>query len=302
MKKSPRTGWIMLSPAIICFLLFGIFPLVYSAWLSFHSMNLLDPSRGINPVGFKNYSTILFGRPLTGITFIRSLGITLKIGIGSLVLELAIGLGLAILVSRTTKATVLMRAMRSTLMVPMLIAPAVVGMMFRFLLEPSYGFVNFVLSLFGIESIYWISDPNVVLFSVILVSVWEWLPFSFLVLLAGLSAIPPEQFEAAAVDGAAFLQQLWYITLPWLSRLIGVLVLLRGVDLIRNFDVIYTLTYGGPSVSSSTLSFNAYLTGLKYFEMGQGTAYAFLIVILINIVVVLLIRFLVPARKESYYV
>lgn len=290
----------MLTPAILWFLVLGIFPLVYSAWLSFHSMNLLDPSRGITPVGFKNYGAILFGRPLTGITFTRSLGITLKIGGGSLILELVIGLALAILVSRT-RASAWMRFMRSSLMVPMLIAPAVVGMMFRFLFEPSYGFINFLLSFVGIEPLYWISDPKVVLFSVILVSVWEWLPFSFLVLLAGLNAIPQEQFEAAAVDGAGFFQQLWYIMLPWLSRLIGVLVLLRGVDLIRNFDVIYTLTYGGPSVSSSTLSFNAYLTGLKYFEMGQGTAYAFLIVILINIVVLLLIRFLIPAREEGNY-
>jgi multiple sugar transport system permease protein len=290
----------MLTPAILWFLVLGIFPLVYSGWLSFHSMNLLDPSRGITPVGFKNYGEILFGRPLTGITFTRSLGITLKIGIGSLMLELVIGLALAILVSRT-RASAWMRVMRSSLMVPMLIAPAVVGMMFRFLFEPSYGFINFLLSFLGIGPLYWISDPKVVLFSVILVSVWEWLPFSFLVLLAGLNAIPQEQFEAAAVDGAGFFQQLWYIMLPWLSRLIGVLVLIRGVDLMRNFDVIYTLTYGGPSVSSSTLSFNAYLTGLKYFEMGQGTAYAFLIVILINILVVLLLRFLIPAREEGYY-
>jgi multiple sugar transport system permease protein len=228
------------------------------------------------------------------------LWITLRIGIGSLVLELGLGLALAILVYRTA-ASVWMRAMRSTIMVPMLIAPAIVGMMFRFLMEPSYGLINFMLSFLGIEPIYWISDPNVVLYSVILVSVWEWLPFAFLVFLAGLNSIPPEQFEAAAVDGAGFFQQLRYIMLPWLSRLIGVLVLLRSVDLIRNLDVIYTLSKGGPSVASSTVSYNAYITGLRYFEMGQAAAYAFLILILINIVVALLIRFLVPAREESYY-
>ena len=298
MKRSQRTGWAMLSPAILLFLALGIFPLIYSAWLSFHSMNLLDPSRPVAPVGFANYKGILFGRPLTGITFERSLGITLIIGAGSLFLELLLGLVLAIIVSRT-RASAMLRVMRSSLMVPMLIAPAIVGMMFRFLFEPSYGLVNFLLSFIGVEPIYWISDPKVVLYAVILVSVWTWLPFSFLVLLAGLNAIPQEQFEAAAVDGAGFLQQMWFIMLPWLSRLIGVLVLIRGVELIRSFDVIYTLTYGGPGVSSSTLAFNAYLTGFKYFEMGQGAAYAFLIVILINILVALFLRYLVPAREEG---
>jgi multiple sugar transport system permease protein len=297
MKRNQRVGWAMLSPAILMFLVLGIFPLVYSLWLSFHSMNLLDPSRPVTAVGFDNYAQILFGRPLTGISFLRSLGITFRIGGVSLFLELLLGLTLAIIVSRT-RASVLLRVMRSSLMLPMLIAPAVVGMMFRFLFEPSFGFVNYLLSFVGVEPVYWISDPNVVLNAVTLVSVWEWLPFSFLVLLAGLNSIPPEQFEAAAVDGAGFFQQLWYIMLPWLSRLIGVLVLIRGVELIRNFDVIYTLTYGGPGINSSTLAFNAYKTGFKYFEMGQGAAYAFIIVILINILVTLFLRYLVPAREE----
>jgi multiple sugar transport system permease protein len=299
MKRHRWTGWAMLTPAVLWFLILGIFPLVYSLWLSFHSMNLLDPSRGINPVGFKNYVQILVGRPRIGITFVRSLRITFTILAGSLALELLLGLSLAVLVSRM-RASGWLRAMRSSLMVPMLIAPAVVGMMFRFLFEPSYGFVNYVLSFFGVDPIYWISDPKVVIWSVILVSVWEWLPFAFLVFLAGLNSIPQEQMEAAAVDGAGFMQQLWYIMLPWLRRLIGVLILLRGLDLIRNFDVIYTLSYGGPGVTSSTVSFNAYLTGLKYFEMGEGAAYAFLIVILINILVIIFLRFLVPAREESY--
>jgi multiple sugar transport system permease protein len=298
MKRNNWVGWAMLSPALLMFLVLGIFPLVYSLWLSFHSMNLLDPSRPVTSVGFDNYTQILFGLPLTGITFWRTLGITFRIGAVSLFLELLLGLALAILVSRT-RASLGLRAMRSSLMLPMLIAPAVVGMMFRFLFEPSYGFINYALSFLGVEPIYWISDPKVVLNAATLVSVWEWLPFSFLVLLAGLNSIPPEQFEAAAVDGAGFLQQFWYIMLPWLSRLLGVLVLLRGVELIRTFDVVYTLTYGGPGVASSTLAFNAYKTGFKYFEMGQAAAYAFLIVILINILVTIFIRYLVPAREEK---
>ena len=297
MKRNQLAGWAMLSPVILIFLALGIFPLVYSAWLSFHRLNLLDPSRPAVPVGFGNYEQILFGHPISGITFLRSLGITAIIGGASLFLELFLGLVLAIIVSRT-KASSLLRVMRTSLMVPMLIAPAIIGMMFRFLFEPSYGFINFVLSFVNIEPIYWISDPGVVLFSVVLVSVWTWLPFSFLVLLAGLNAIPQEQYEAAAVDGAGVLQQVRFIMLPWLSRLLGVLVLIRGVELIRTFDVVYTLTYGGPGVSSRTLAFSAYLTGFKYFEIGQAAAYAFLIMILINIMIILFLRHLVPAEEE----
>jgi multiple sugar transport system permease protein len=299
MKKSQATGWLMFSPAVVYLLALGIFPFAYGIWMSFHSMNLLDPSRGIQPVGFGNYHEILFGRPLTGIAFFRSLRITSIIGGGSLLLELGIGLALAILVHRT-HATFLLRAMRSVLMVPMLIAPAIVGMMFRFIFEPTYGLMNFLLSLLNIPAVNWISNPKVVLYSAILVSVWEWLPFSFLVLLAGLNSIPQEQFEAAAVDGAGFIGQLWYIMLPWLRKLLGILVLIRGVDLLRNFDVIYTLTYGGPGTNSSTLAFNAYLTAFKYFELGQGTAYAFLIVILINILLTIFLRYLVPPAEETY--
>ncbi|MCL5950183.1 MAG: sugar ABC transporter permease [Chloroflexi bacterium] len=299
MHHNQIRGWTLLSPALIFLLALGIFPLVYAIWLSFHSLNLLDPSRGTRAVGFENFSTILFKTPLIGISFPESLQITLIILVGSLCLELAIGLILAILVSRTS-ASVLLRMFRSSLMVPMLIAPAIVGMMFRFLFEPSFGLIDFVLGLVGVAPIYWISDPNVVLYAVILVGVWEWLPFSFLVFLAGIHAIPPEQFEAAAVDGAGFFEQIRYITLPWLRNLAGILILIRGVDLIRNFDVIFTLTYGGPGRSSASLGFSAYLTSFKFFEVGQGTAYAVLILILINILVLIFARYLVPAREETY--
>lgn len=286
----------MLGPAMLVVFATGIFPLLYSLRLSFLHYSLLDPARGINFIGLANYVDTLFGQTRIGITFWESLWITARFMAGSLLLEFTLGLGFAVLLSNRFLRR------RSTLfrpffMVPMLLPTVFVGMMFRFMFQYTYGLSNFILEVFRLPAPHWLADPTWAQISLILSSVWQWMPFSLLVFLAGISSIPPEQFEAASVDGATSFAILRFVTLPWLAPVIRVVLLIRGIDLLRQFDLVYILNYGGPGTSTSTLSFNAFLVGFRHFEIGEGAAYGYLLLLIINVAVVMLLKTIYTQRR-----
>jgi len=298
MRKQLFIPWLMLTPAIVILLALGLFPLVYSLWLSGHSYSLLDPSRGINYVGLKNFWTILVGKQVLGIDFFQSLKITGIFVAACLSIEIALGLGLAALFSReTANPSRSVEIFKLAVMIPMLLAPVVVGNIWRYMYQYSFGLLNFFLRLLNVATPYWVGDPSWALASLIIADVWEWAPFSFLVLIASIYTIPREQLEAASVDGAAPWQRFLHITLPWLKRALLVIILIRGIELIKNFDMVYTITYGGPGVATSLLSFNSYMLGFKYFEIGEAAAYAYLIVILVNAFVILFVNTLRRPRR-----
>lgn len=289
-ERSKKLPWLMLVPTIAVLLVLGVFPLIYSAWLSLHSYSLLDPSRGINYVGGGNFlNTLTSGHPL-GISFPKSLWLTLIYLGGCLVGEVGIGLLAAILFSREHRRG--LRSLRILMMTPMLLAPVVVGNIWRYMYQYSFGLLNFLLRTVGLPAPEWLAKPTWAMISLIMADVWEWIPFSFLVLLAAILSIPQDQWEAANIDGAGAWQRFRYIMLPWIKHAFLVIILIRGIDLIRVMDLPYVITYGGPATSTSVLPFNAYMLGFRYFEIGHAAAYAYLMLALINVFVILFINVL----------
>lgn len=289
-ERSKKLPWLMLVPAIAVLLVLGVFPLIYSAWLSLHSYSLLDPSRGINYVGGENFlNTLTSGHPL-GISFPKSLWLTLIYLGGCLAGEVGIGLLAAMLFSGEHRTG--LRSLRILMMMPMLLAPVVVGNIWRYMYQYSFGLLNFLLRTVGLPAPEWLARPTWAMISLIMADVWEWIPFSFLVLLAAILSIPQDQWEAANIDGAGAWQRFRYIMLPWTKHAFLVIILIRGIDLIRVMDLPYVITYGGPAVSTSVLPFNAYMLGFRYFEIGHAAAYAYLMLALINVFVILFINVL----------
>jgi len=289
-ERSKKLPWLMLAPTIVVLLALGVFPLIYSAWLSLHSYSLLDPSRGIDYVGGRNFlNTLTTSYPL-GISFPKALRLTLIYLGGCLAGEVGIGLLAAILFSRERYRG--LRSLRILMMAPMLLAPVVVGNIWRYMYQYSFGLLNFVLRTVGLPAPQWLAKPTWAMISLIIAGVWEWVPFSFLVLLAAILSIPQDQWEAADIDGAGAWGRFLYITLPWIKHALLVIILIRGIDLIRMIDLPYVVTYGGPAVSTSVLPFNAYMLGFKYFEIGHAAAYAYLMLALINVFVILFINVL----------
>jgi len=294
-KREGIKPWLMMVPAIVIFLSLGLFPLIYSLWISFHSYSLLDPARGIRYIGGWNYVSTLIDPGTLRITFLQSLRLNIIFLAACLSLEIALGLGGALLFSQSSSK--IMEHLRILVLAPMLLAPVIVGYVWRYMYQYSYGLLNYFLNLGGISSVRWLSNSMWAMISLVIADVWEWTPFSFLILLAAILSIPQVRLEAARVDGASGRQIVIHVILPAIKKALSVILLIRGIELIRSMDLVYTITVGGPSTSTHLLSFCSYLLGFKYFEVGKAAAFSYLMLIPINILIILFINTLLRGEK-----
>jgi len=217
-------------------------------------------------VGLYNYMYAFTGDAVLRIAFAN----TVIVVIVAIVAEFALGMTLAILLSREN---VRFRGVfRTCLLAPMLMTPVVVGVLWRFMFHPTFGIVNYILGLLGIGAMQWLSDIRLALGSSIIVDVWQWTPFMFLVLYAGLQSIPREPQEAARIDGASRLDILRYVVLPMMRPIITVVVIFRMIDLFKIFDIIYVLTRGGPGDATEVLTLYIFRVGLNYYYIGRAAA------------------------------
>jgi len=257
--------YLWIAPALILLVSLVIYPMVFSLWLSFHTWFLGRPQE-MPFVGLYNYMYAFTGDAVLRIAFAN----TVIVVIVAIVAEFALGMTLAILLSREN---VRFRGVfRTCLLAPMLMTPVVVGVLWRFMFHPTFGIVNYILGLLGIGAMQWLSDIRLALGSSIIVDVWQWTPFMFLVLYAGLQSIPREPQEAARIDGASRLDILRYVVLPMMRPIITVVVIFRMIDLFKIFDIIYVLTRGGPGDATEVLTLYIFRVGLNYYYIGRAAA------------------------------
>ena len=260
------------SPSLALIALVILFPLAYSFYLSLQNFDLaVGPEHDF--VGAKNYIEALFedGR------FLGSIWNTAVIIAPSLVCELLLGLGIALLLGRMTRGRPIVTAL---LAIPAMVSPVMAAMAWRMMFGVKYGAINNLGRQLGIIDVYfdWFATPVLSIASVVLVEVWHNTPFMMLVLLAGLQSIPQELYESARVDGASAWQSFWSITLPLLKFTMAVGVMIRLIDLTKLFGLIFVLTFGGPGSSTETVAFTTYLVGFKDFRMSYAAALSYVIV------------------------
>jgi multiple sugar transport system permease protein len=259
----------------------SIYPLIYSIKVSFQT--------GAGQAA--RWSMSNFVRLASDGFFFSALGHTFVYAAVALTIEFIFGLGLAVLVDQPMRGR---SFFRSALLIPMMIPSVVVGVVWRLMLNPDFGAINGTLKAAGVgtESLTWTASPYLALASVIGVDIWQWTPFMFLVLLAGLQAIPQEPYEAALIDGSSRWQTFRHITLPLLKPAILIALLLRTIDLLRVFDQIFILTEGGPGFSTETISLYIYRTAFRFADFGYAAAMSFVLLILTNVVSTVYIRML----------
>jgi multiple sugar transport system permease protein len=271
-------GSVMIAPAIIFTVLMIAFPLVYAVFLSFQEFSF-----GQLPafIGLENFR-MLFDDPV----FWNGFRITAILFFGGMVVELIAGLYIAVLLDQEIKA---IRWLRTLLMTPFVMPAVVIGMIWLVMLDPSIGFVNYVLESIGLEKSLWLSSPTLVLPTFILIDAWQWTPLVALILLGGLRSLPKEPHEAALADGATPVQIFRYVTLPLLRPTIFVAAMIRSIDLLRIFDTIYVTTEGGPGYSSTSLNIYAFKRGFDYFEMGYASSIMLSLLVLVVAVNIILV-------------
>ncbi|MGI9489577.1 MAG: carbohydrate ABC transporter permease [Geminicoccaceae bacterium] len=238
-----------LAPLIAMVLAFGIYPLIYAVWLTMNQQNRF--TRKIEFVGADNWLKALGDERLWG-----SLSVTVTYTLACLIIQVALGMGIALLLDSERRGYGVLRALMT---LPLVVPPAVTGLMFLLMEDAQFGVLAYYLGLIGLADP---SDPILAnrwtaLPGVMLADIWQWTPFMVLIMLAGLRALPKEPFEAAAIDGANAVQSFFHLTLPMLGRVLAVAVLIRTIDLFRIYDYIYAMTGGGPGTVTETLSFYA---------------------------------------------
>lgn len=276
-------------PGLLFLAVFSIYPSIYSLVISFFRWNLNDPL-GKRFADIHNYR-LLVKDP----AFWHSVRVTLEYVASVTVLELGIGMGLALLFFRSFPGDKFLRAL---LILPMVVAPVVVGLLWRYMLNVQFGIVNYVVGALGFSRVDFLGDPNWALPTLILVDVWQWTPFIFLILLAALQGIPEDILEAARVDGAKPVRIFFEHMLPLLRYPIAVAVALRMIDAFRVYDFIFMTTRGGPIDKTSTLSWQIYDAGFKSFDIGYASAFSWLMLVLVVVVITVFLRLML--RKEDF--
>lgn len=249
-------------PAIIFVAMLMVFPVLYTLFLSFTNWNLTsgDP---LSFVGLKSYA-----RVLTEPRFLHALARTFLFTFFAVAIESVLGVATAIILNR---AFVGKSVAKLLLLLPLVATPVAVGIVFNLFFDPTTGLANFLLQSVGLPQGLWISSAASVLPSLIIVDVWQWTPMITLIVLAGLAGLSNEPIEAAHVDGASEWQILRYVTIPMLMPVILTAMILRLIDALKTFDIIFAMTGGGPGYASETLNIMGYKYSFEYFRMGQSS-------------------------------
>jgi multiple sugar transport system permease protein len=265
MKKEARFGILLVMPAFVLLMIIYTYPLIYNIDLSFSRWNFSPPSPK-EYVGLRNYLELFSSE-----VFLKVFYNTLFFTVISVPLEFVLGFGLALLLNRNIKGK---NVIITVLALPMMIAPVVAALTWRWIYDCDYGILNFCLNkLFGVKPILWLSSEDIVMYSVIIADVWITTPFMMLIIYAGLQMIPTELYEAAKIDGASSWQMFRNVTLPSIKGVLAVALMIRTIDAFTKlFDVVYVLTEGGTAYE--VLPTYAYKVGLSFFRLGSGAAIA----------------------------
>lgn len=283
-QNEERFAFLMISPSLLFLMLVFTFPLLYLIGMSTFRIEMARPWNNAW-VGLKNYTYMLGDS-----RFWNSMRITIIYTLSTVVLQVVIGMGLALALSDTFAGKV--RALlRVAVLLPMILAPVVVGLAWRtLLLTPKYGLIDFLATVLGFGSQPWLGNPLQALVCVIIIHTWQWTPFAFLVFLASLAALPTEVYEAALIDRANAWQRFWYITLPLLRPSIIIVIIMRLMVALRAFAAIFSATGGGPGTATEILNLFAYRTSFNSLNLGYGATLATTLLLMTTAITILLFR------------
>jgi len=276
--------YFFLAPSFAILLVFLIFPLSWNIYIALHDVSLITLLKEWEYVGLENFVT-LFDDP----NFYTSLKVTLMFVGGSVALQFGVGILMALVLNQQIRGSGVYRAI---LIIPWTISAVIAAFSFKFILDDNFGILNYMLNQLGMESVGWLSDPNIVIWSLVIANTWYGTPFTLLFLTAGLLSINPSLYEAARIDGASKMRSLFHITLPLLKPFMIINLILITMWSVNLFDIQLIMTGGGPLFSSTTTSLYMYRQAFEFGLLSKGAA-AGIILILINLAVaVIYVKFL----------
>ena len=274
-SKLPRTAKLLLYPSVISLLVIGIFPLLFSLWVSTRQYELSKPYLPHTFLGIDNFKTVLMSPE-----FWTALKITFTFLIIALPLQLLLGTLLALYIYNL-KAPRFAAVLRVILVLPIAVTPTITGLLGRLLFNSDFGIINYVLSLFHVAPVQWLADQRAAFAAIIMLDTWQWTPFVALVLIASLMVIPPQVLEAGELDAGTGWNLFRFMQLPYLLPGFTALLILRTADILKMYDTIYSFSKGGPGVATELISLYINRIGFgKVFNIGMGSAQAILLLVI----------------------
>ena len=301
-QKRKLTPYYFLLPALLVLAVVVLYPMFSNMVMSLQKVRLLK-SGGNDFVGWANYTKLL-----TSQTFGNSVGASLKFTFYSLPVSFVLGLGMALVFNEMRRYRPVFTAF---LLIPWAIAPVVTGYMWRWLFHDSFGLINHLLKWSGAmdlfmflglqetDTISWLANPDTAVLAVIIANVWRFMPYITIMLLAGLQGISTELYEAAHVDGASLRQRFWFVTLPQLRHVIGVVFLFATIWMVNDFALIFIMTEGGPAKATQVLPITIYRIAFEHLRLGRGAAAAMLLLVFLLAVSMIFIRVLFKERQTG---
>lgn len=273
--------WPFVIPALVVISAVIVFPWVFTLWMSAHRWTLGQEQSFI---GFENYI-----RLAGDARFWESLWHTLVYTVLSVVAPLFLGTLAALVFDAQFP---LRGFLRGVFVMPMMATPVAIALVWTMMFHPQLGVLNYLLSLVGIGALEWIYNQSTVIPSLVLVETWQWTPLVMLIVLGGLASVPREPYESAEIDGANAWQKFRYLTMPMIAPFLMIAVIIRSIDAVKSFDIIYAMTQGGPGTASETINIYLYNTSFAYYDIGYGSAMAvvFFIAIVALSFVLLMVR------------
>ncbi|MFP4153612.1 MAG: carbohydrate ABC transporter permease [Alkalispirochaeta sp.] len=278
----------LIGPAVIVVLILTVYPVVTVATNSLFDFDYIAGTREL--VGVENYRSILSDRQ-----FLTSIGNTVTFVVFAVILETGIGFAMALLLYKPFRGA---RTVSLMAMAPMMLSTMVVSAAWRTMFHFDIGILNSLIEGAGFAPVRWLIDPDLALFSIVLVDVWQWTPFAFVILSAALRTLPPEYLEAARIDGSGTIGLLRYIIVPLMAAHLLTVAMLRTIDTFRLFSKVYALTGGGPGNATETISYFIYREAFNYFNLGRAGAASMIAFALIAVVAMVYIPRLLKGSES----
>lgn len=301
MRTHRLVPYLFLLPAVAILALGLMVPLYNAVMLSFYDWDFGQAWSSARYLGFANFRR-LFSDPVVW----NSVRTTFVFGFWVVTLEMLVGVGLALLLEKAVRGATFFRTI---FVMPLMIAPVVVGLIWRYLLDARNGIVNYYLTQIGeavpflqnlgFETQAWLGDPRLAMVSIIVSDVWQWTPFVFMIVLAGLQGLPGDVMEAAYIDGANWWRMTWHVKLPMMRNILLIALLMRIIDVFRALEVIFVMTGGGPGASTRVLSLTLFQTAFTGRDLGYASTIALLLSVILIVFSVVLLWFSNPLKDKA---
>ncbi len=271
------TPYLFIAPAVV-FMVAGLaYPVVQAGYLSFLDWKIGTPLEDADSVGWANYVRLFNDADVWA-----SLWVTIRFGIWTISIEMFLGITLALLLERPIRGASIFRTI---FILPLMVSPVVVGLIWRYLFDARVGWINYYLAAwFGMEPQVWLGDAELAFFAIVVTDIWQWTPFIFIIVIAGLQALPSEVLEASKIDGANWWQQILLVKLPMISSILVIALLMRLIDVFRALEVMYIMTGGGPGRATELLSLHIYNRAFNAQLLGYAAAISILLIVIVSVI------------------